>query len=178
MLELENKEIKSKIILQLLEKMLDRTDLDTNDKVLLMRAIGRYADQNYEIPTEIKDRMASFIKANHSELKDIFTTDLNDLMGFFHEDYINWDNPDTFENLATINEFYTALLGLWMVDEYDPTNGKAWSLLTETTTFVTNNGNRFARSKKMVNHFRNPTSMNPIQDLWLAMAGQNPREFV
>ena len=178
MTELSESEIKSKIILQLLEKMLERYDLDTNDKVLLMRAIGRYADQNYEIPSEIKDRMTSFIKDNHNELKDIFTTDLNDLMGFFHEEYINWDSQDTFETLGTINEFYTALLGLWMIDEYDPTNGKAWTLLTETTNFVSNNGSRFAPSKRMVNHFRNPSSMNPIQDLWVAMSGQNPIAFV
>lgn len=178
MLEIPNKEIKSKIILQLLEKMLSKCDLDTNDKVLLVRAIGRYADENYEIPKEVKDRMTSFILDNHEELESIFSTDLNDLMNFFHEDYIDWNSQDTFENLATIQEFYTALLGLWMIDEYDPTNGKAWSLLTETTTFVSNNKVRFSPAMKMVNHFRNPASMNPIQDLWVAMSGKNPTIYV
>lgn len=174
----ETEQIKGQIILQLLDKMLHSNELDTNDKVLLMRAIGRYADQNYDLPNYIKEKMSVFIKDNHKELIDIFSTDLNDLMGFFHEDYINWNSKDTFENLATVQEFYTALLGLWMINEYDPTDGKAWSILKETTTFVSNNQSRFAPSVRMVNHFRNPSSMNPIQELWVAMTGENPTAYV
>ena len=162
---------KKEIISKILEKMFDQPELDTNEKVLLLRAVGRYADENYEVPTTIKEQMLGFIKEHQKEITDIFSTDIENLMGFFHEDYINWNCQETFENLATVQEFYTALLGLWMVDEYDPTDGKAWSILTDTTNFVENNMTRFSPAKKMVSHFRNPSSMNPIQDLWRAMGG-------
>lgn len=162
---------KKEIIFKILEKMFDQPELDTDEKVLLLRAVGRYADEHYEVPDKIKEQMVSFYSEHQEELEAIFTTDIENLMGFFHEDYINWNCQETFENLATIQEFYTALMGLWMVNEYDPTKGKAWSILTDTTTFVSNNMNRFTPSKKMVSHFRNPSSMNPIQDLWRAMGG-------
>jgi hypothetical protein len=171
MKELTTSELKQNLIQKLIEKMFEKEELDPDEMVLLMRAVGRYADDYYGVPDPIKSQMSVFIKKNEDSLETIFNSDIETIMEMFHESYINWDSQDTFETLATINEFYIALMGLWLVDEYDPTNGKAWSVLTDTTLFVEKNSKQFARSKQMVNHFHNPTSMNPIHDLWKAMKG-------
>jgi len=171
MTPLNNDELKRTLITKLFEKMIEKDDINTDEAVLLMRALGRYAEEHYEIPSTIKNQMTRFIKTNEDIVTRIFNGDIEIIMGFLRQKYINWESQETFESLATIHEFYVALMGLWMIDEYDPTEGKAWSLLTETTSYVENNMNLFTPSKKMVNHFHNPSSMNPIQDLWKAMKG-------
>jgi polyhydroxyalkanoate synthesis regulator phasin len=171
MTSLNNDELKRTLITKLFEKMIEKDDINTDEAVLLMRALGRYAEEHYEIPPTIKKQMTKFIETNEDTVTMIFNSDIETIMAFLRQKYINWESQETFESLATINEFYVALMGLWMIDEYDPTEGKAWSLLTETTSYVENNMNRFTPSKKMVSHFHNPSSMNPIQDLWKAMKG-------
>lgn len=169
---LDNKNIKTTIIEKLVDKMLEKEHLTTDETVLLLRAVGRYADENYDIPDSMKNKMSDFVSERTELLENIFASDLKELMRFFHEDYIDWNSEETFEALATVNEFYTALLGLWMLDEYDPTKGTAWTLLSDTKRYVTENKQRFAPSKRMASQFRNASSMNPIQDLWNEMAGQ------
>ena len=120
--------------------------------------------------------MASFIEANEDVLEGIFNSDIANLMKIFHEKNLHWGEK-TFETLATIQEFYTALLGLWLVDEYDPTRGMAWGLLAETVEFVSQNKEQFLSAKPLVTYFHNPTSMNPIQDLWAMLVG-TPRVIV
>ena len=92
-------------------------------------------------------------------------------MGIFDETHINWFEGATFDRLATINEFYSALLGLWLLDEIDPTNGKAWKLIDESILKVQQNYPTFANAKKMVTVLYNPQSINPIHQLWREMAG-------
>ena len=171
MTQLDPNELKQTLLNKLFEKMFEKDTFNTDEAVLLMRAIGRYAEEHYELPPEIKLQMTKFLTTNEEAVFMIFNEDIETLMAFFRQKYINWESQDTFENLATIHEFYVALMGLWLVDEYDPTNGKAWNILTQTTSYVESNMNRFTPSKQMVNHFHNPSSMNPIQDLWKAMKG-------
>ena len=97
---------KKEIISKILEKMFDQPELDTNEKVLLLRAVGRYADENYEVPAKIKDQMLGFIEENKEEITDIFSADIENLMGFFHEEHINWNCQETFETLPPSRVLY------------------------------------------------------------------------
>lgn len=170
-------EMRKHLFENLIGTVLREEELDIEKNVLLFRAVGKYCEEHYDLPDQIKTDILCHIERYPHILERIFSIDMKDLMAVFDQDYINWSSPDTFEKLATINEFYTALLGLWLLDEIDPTEGVAWKMIDECILKVQKNHKAFIGAKKMVSHFSNPQSINPIHQLWREMAG-NPITLV
>lgn len=170
-IELAATEMRKHLFENLIGAVLKDNDLDMEKNVLLFRAVGKYCEENYDIPKGIKEDLLTHLEKYPHLLERIFDVDFQDMMGIFDEEYINWFSSETFDQLATINEFYTALLGLWLLDEIDPTNGVAWKLIDESILKVQKNHKAFLGSKKMVAHFLNPQSINPIHQLWREMGG-------
>lgn len=172
----EHKEIQNKLIVKVLNHYLDLdTTLDIDDNVLLLRAIGKYCDQNYDLPEELKERVVKHIEQNEDVISHIFNNDIHSLMTLFDEKKIYWRDDETYTKLVSIQEYYTALLGLWVVGEIDPTNGNAWELIGLSIEKVDKNRGAFKGCDQMVKTLMNPLSMNPLQDLWGAMVGAPTR---
>ena len=75
------------------------------------------------------------------------------------------DIEDNQQILGGIHTFYGALFGLWLIDEYEPIGGEAWSYLSYVIEEL--DVSNFAMIREFIGaNLLDTQSLNPIQELW------------
>ena len=116
---------------------------------------------------ELQEELLEFLNCNKDLIQDMFSNfeetrsllEKTLLSGFCYE------NTENLSNVSTFHVFYETLWGLWLIDEYDPTDGLAWSYLNYVVEQI--DPKDFGMIKKSIaEDFLDRQSLSPIQELW------------
>jgi len=126
--------------------LLEQVDVDE----VLVDDLNDWIDTNIDL---IDTMFAAFSLTTQPEMQRTL------LSGFLQ------DLPNNRDLLGTFHIYYTALFGLWLAREYDPTQGEAWGYLDYVVEEI--DPQNFGLIKRYISeNFIARTSLSPIQALW------------